>query len=79
MDVDFSQAIRKSISFSLQSFPNIKELKAVQEDAIISFVRRRDVFGVLPTGYRKSLIFQLIPGICRYLNKTVFHIRQIQY
>ncbi|CAB4010341.1 Werner syndrome ATP-dependent helicase-like [Paramuricea clavata] len=72
MDVDFSQAIRKSISFPLESFPNIKELKAVQEDAIISFVRRRDVFGVLPTGYGKSLIFQLIPGICRYLNKTGF-------
>lgn len=29
---------------------------------------RRDVFGQLPTGYGKSLTFQLLPGVLRSLN-----------
>lgn len=27
-----------------------------------------DVFGHIPTGYGKSLMFQLLPGVCRSLN-----------
>ena len=32
---------------------------------IIKIVARRDVFGQLPTGYGKSLTFQLLPGVLR--------------
>ena len=35
-------------------------LKAEQMEAVESLLRAKDVFGVLPTGFGKSLIFQLI-------------------
>ena len=35
------------------------ELKPEQHNAILSLLKRHDVFAVLPTGYGKSLIFQL--------------------
>ncbi len=47
-----------------EKFPEIKHLKPQQVKAITNFVLRRDVFAVLPTGYGKSLIFQIIPSIC---------------
>ena len=34
-------------------------LKSEQKEAVESLLRGRDVFGVLPTGFRKSLIYQL--------------------
>ena len=46
------------------SFPEINCLKPQQVAAITNFLLRRDVFAVLPTGYGKSLIFQIIPNIC---------------
>ena len=33
-------------------------------------VVRRDVFGQLPTGYGKSLTFQLLPGILNIFSET---------
>ena len=35
-------------------------LKAEQKEAVESLLRGKDVFGVLPTGFGKSLIFQLV-------------------
>ena len=35
-------------------------LKSEQKEAVESLLKGRDVFGVLPTGFRKSLIFQLL-------------------
>ena len=34
-------------------------LKSEQKEAVESLLRGRDVFGVLPTGFGKSLIYQL--------------------
>ena len=34
-------------------------LKSEQKEAVESLLKGRDVFGVLPTGFRKSLMFQL--------------------
>ena len=34
-------------------------LKVEQKEAVESLLRGKDVFGVLPTGFGKSLIFQL--------------------
>jgi len=69
---DFDSECKKAINFALESIPNVSELKQVQEEAVISFIKRRDVMAVLPTGYGKSLIFQLIPGICSYLHGKGF-------
>jgi hypothetical protein len=49
-------------------FPGIECLKPQQEDAIIKFMQRRDVFAVLPTGWGKSLIFQIVPAVCSHFH-----------
>ena len=41
-------------------YSNLKEL---QMAVIVSFVMGRDVFGILPTGYGKSLCYQCLPLI----------------
>lgn len=69
---EFIEACQNAIQFSLKSFPNITELKPIQEKAIINFTKRRDVFAMLPTGYGKSLLFQLVPRICQFLHNKGF-------
>jgi ATP-dependent DNA helicase RecQ len=49
-------------------FPEIKQLTDLQKDSVLAFVNRRDVFAILPTGYGKSLIFQVICDICEELS-----------
>ena len=61
-----------AMSLALKNFPNVKELKPVQEEAIMNYITRKDVLCVLPTGYGKSLIFQVIPGICSHLHDKGF-------
>ena len=53
-------------------FTEILESKPVQEEALLHFVKREDVFAVLPTGCGKSLIFQLVPKVCEYLHDHGF-------
>ena len=36
-------------------------LKEKQEEAILSFVRGRDTFVSLPTGYGKSIVYGILP------------------
>ncbi|CAH3018429.1 unnamed protein product, partial [Porites evermanni] len=43
-------------------------LKGEPRFIIEKIVGRRDVFGKLPTGYGKSLTFQLLPGVLKSLN-----------
>lgn len=49
-------------------FPEIERLTELQMKAVLSYVNHQDVFAVLPTGYGKSLIFQIIPDICKELS-----------
>ena len=39
-------------------------LKEEQLDVITSFVKGKDVFAVLPTGFGKSLCYACLPGAC---------------
>uniref|UniRef100_A0A8C5BW69 DNA 3'-5' helicase n=1 Tax=Gadus morhua TaxID=8049 RepID=A0A8C5BW69_GADMO len=57
MENDVSEAIQSVVA----TLPNIEKLKPEQEQALLSFVGGHDVVGLLPTGFRKSLIFQLAP------------------
>ena len=59
-DQDLEQAIAKV----LETFDGVENLSAEQRDGIANFIRRHDVLAVLPTGFGKSLLFQLIPGLC---------------
>ena len=56
---DFKTAVEGALNF----FPGIK-LKSEQELCLESLlVKRKDVLRVLPTGYGKSLIYQLLPKV----------------
>ena len=48
-------------------FPEIKSLTEHQKKALHAVVNRKDVFAILPTGHGKSIIFQLLPDVCKYL------------
>ena len=69
-EATFSRMFRNAVQFALGSkFSEIEELIRVQEESLYQLLKRRDVFSVLPTGYGKSLIFQLVPGVCSYLRR----------
>ena len=71
---EFERAFQGAVQFALDSgFSNILELKPVQEEALLHFIKRKDVFAVLPTGCGKSLIFQLVPRTCAYLHDRGFN------
>ena len=57
----FENNLQTALKESLTLFL-VDELKAEQR-LIIKKITRRDVFGQLPTGYGKSLTFQLLPGV----------------
>ena len=66
---DFKEALEGAMKF----FPGI-QLKKEQELCLESLaVERKDVLGVLPIGYGKSLIYQLLPKFLSqfFLNTTV--------
>ena len=46
------------------------KLKDLQMSVIVSFVLGRDVFGILPTGYGKSLCYQCLPLVFDKLNSV---------
>ena len=48
-------------------FPEIEQISTIQKQALHAMVNGRDVFAILPTGYGKSLIFQLLPDLYREL------------
>ena len=51
-----------------QRFPEIESLSDHQRKALFGVVRRQDVFAILPTGHGKSIIFQLLPDVCKELS-----------
>ena len=61
MEKDTREAIRSVVG----SLPKIDQLKPEQEQALLSFVGGHDVVALLPTGFGKSLIFQLAPLVVK--------------
>ena len=53
----------------LSNFPSITHVKEEQSHCIKSLLDGKDVFGVLPTGFGKSLIYQLFIAIKKDLHK----------
>ena len=54
----YRRAIRGSVSAL-----SFRELKKEQEEIILRFISGNDVFGVLPTGFGKSLCYTCLSGI----------------
>ena len=68
----FESDLPEALDRSLSSFPEVKSLKAEQRLVIEKVVHGRDVFAQLPTGFGKSLTFQILPPLCKCL-KSVGH------
>ena len=60
----FERAIQESIEKVLETFDGVENLSAEQSDSVYNFILRMDLLAMLPTGFGKSLLFQLIPGLC---------------
>ena len=68
-DVEFEAAL----SNSLRHFLPISDLKHEQKFFLETVAKKRDIFGILPTGFGKSLIFQWsewLPASTERLVKT---------
>ena len=50
-----------------ERFKDIETLSEEQKTSLIALLNKKDVFAILPTGHGKSLIFQLLPDLCRQL------------
>ena len=63
------ELFERALSDSLKDFPHIPCVKEEQKRCLRSVADKKDVFGILPTGFGKSLIFQLLPRLSRELWK----------
>ena len=61
---EIASALKSTVD---SKFPEFDHLKLEQVLSIVQFVMRKDVFAVLPTGFGKSVIFQVIPRVCSML------------
>ena len=52
-----------------ERFPEIESVTEHQKKAFLAVIslNRNDMFAILPTGHGKSIIFQLLPDVCKYL------------
>ena len=64
-----SESVSEEILASVldERFPEIESLTGHQRKALLRVINRKDVFAILPTGHGKSIIFQLLPDVCKYL------------
>ena len=56
-----------AIASVVSDLENISSLKEEQTTALKAFLNKKDVFAVLPTGYGKSLIYQIAPLVAKKL------------
>ena len=56
-----------AIATVVNDLENISSLKDEQTIALKAFVEKKDVFAVLPTGFGKSLIYQIAPLVAKKL------------
>jgi len=66
-----SGKIRDAIRSRVNIFPGINELKPEQILVIENIVRGKDVFAALPTGFGKSITFQILPSVKKYLDSSL--------
>ena len=73
-DMDYvSDSVFEEILTSVldERFPEIESLTQHQKKALLAVMNRNDVlFAIMPTGHGKSIIFQLLPGVCKYLYRS---------
>ena len=71
--VSISEDIKEAISESLKYFPDVRDLKPEQRLIVEHVVCRKDVFAALPTGFGRSLTFQILPSVLKVLLDQGLH------
>ncbi|XP_068762083.1 ATP-dependent DNA helicase RecQ-like [Montipora capricornis] len=57
----------ETVAECLKVFPNVQTLRFEQKLCLLNLIRGKDVFTMLPTGFGKSIIFQLFPRVIKAL------------
>ena len=63
-----------AIQEALCLFPNAPAIKEKQRKCIELLLKRKDVLGLLPTGFGKTLIYQLFPFVFETMNGKGAHV-----
>ena len=63
------ESVELAIQTVVNNTPGLISLKPEQQQALSSFLQGRDVFGYLPTGFGKSLIYQLAPLVLEQMGR----------
>ena len=66
-----SVSIKTAISEVISEIQSISSIKPEQESALVEYLNGKDVLAVLPTGFGKSLIYQLAPLVTKKLNPSI--------
>ena len=62
-----TEDLDKAIAEVIGTFGGLEEMSAGLREGILNYIQRKDILAVLPAGYGKSLLFQLLPSNTRLL------------
>ncbi len=62
---------RHAIRSVVENIPGICQLKPEQEECLVHILNGGDVVALLPTGFGKSLIYQLLPIVSEKLRGCI--------
>ena len=68
-NAQFTEEFEAALNNSLQHFRHISGLKHEQKLCLETVAQKGDIFGILATGFGKSLIFELLPHLLKDLWK----------
>lgn len=77
---NFTESLKIAISEVLSKVPPITTIEQDQECALVEFLTSKDIFAVLPTGFGKSLKYQLAELVTKEIlpsSKPIFIISQL--
>lgn len=60
-----TEDLDKALAEVIGTFDGVEEISAKQREGIVIYIPRKDILAVLPICYGKSLLLQLLPGVCR--------------
>ena len=63
---------REVVEVAVNKYCTDFEIKPKQFDALFSVLKKKDTLCILPTSFGKSLVYQLLPSVCKELQSYGF-------